>query len=103
MPYCRKAGIAVVAYTPFGRGHFARDTQGMRTLETIARKHDASARQIVLAFLIRDPIVFAIPKAADERHVADNADGAHVTLDDADVAAIDAAYARGPDGPLASL
>ena len=103
VPYCREAGIAVVAYTPFGRGRFARDTIGMRTLETIARKHGASARQIVLAFLIRDPIVFAIPQAADERHVTDNAGGAQITLDEPDVAAIDAAYARGQDGPLASL
>ena len=42
-------------------------------LQTIAEAHGASPRQVALAFLTRDPIVFAIPKASSAEHAADNA------------------------------
>ena len=64
-PGGRARGIAIVAYTPFGRGAFLRAGARRReTLERIARKHGATLRQVALAFLTREPDVFAIPKAA---------------------------------------
>jgi diketogulonate reductase-like aldo/keto reductase len=103
LPYCRREGIAIVAYTPFGRGAFMRRKEGRAVLEEIGRAHNATAHQVALAFLVRDPIVFAIPKASDTRHVEENAAAANVTLSEADIAAIDAAYPVGERGPLAML
>lgn len=102
LPFCKQNGIAVVAYTPFGRGRYKRHG-GVSVLERIAAKHDATVQQVILAFLIRDPIVFAIPKAANVEHVESNAAAADLLLDADDVAAIDAAYPRGEDGALATL
>jgi diketogulonate reductase-like aldo/keto reductase len=102
IPYCRESGIAVVAYTPFGRGRYARG-QGANALEEIARKHGATVRQVILAFLTRDPIVFAIPKASSVEHVEQNAAAAELSLDASDRRAIEAAYPVGEDGPLATL
>jgi diketogulonate reductase-like aldo/keto reductase len=102
IPYCRENGIAVVAYTPFGRGRYAR-AKGASVLEEVARKRGVTARQAILAFLTRDPIVFAIPKASSVEHVGQNAAVAEVPLDDGDVEAIAAAYPVGEDGPLATL
>lgn len=104
IPLARERGIAVVAYTPFGRGRFANDRRADGgTLDRIAAKHGASARQVVLAFLTREANVFAIPKAARIAHVEDNAGAGELTLDDADVAAIATAFPRGEPGPLAML
>ncbi len=102
IPYCKEQGIAVVAYTPFGRGKFKRHGD-LSTLERIAEKHGAIVQQVILAFLTRDPTVFAIPKAARVEHVESNAAAADVHLDVDDIAAIDAAYPRGEDRPLATL
>ena len=103
LPYCREHRIAIVAYTPFGRGDWA-DGPGARTLGEIARKHDATPNQVILAFLTRDPIVFTIPKAATVAHVEENAAAGDLRLDAADVAEIDAAFpTRRRRGGLATL
>lgn len=96
-------GVAIVAYTPFGRGSYARSATGRTALERIAAKHDATLRQIVLAFLTRWPNVFAIAKAAGMEHVEENAAAGDVRLDAEDVAAIDAAYPLGESRALATL
>jgi diketogulonate reductase-like aldo/keto reductase len=91
LPYCRENGIALVAYTPFGRGDWA-ERRGAQTIEQVARKHGATARQVILAFLTRDSNAFAIPKASSIAHVEENAGAGELRLDEADMAAIDAAF-----------
>jgi len=104
VPVARELGIAVVAYTPFGRGKFLRSGRAARdALERIARKHAATPHQVALAFLTREADVFAIPKAASVEHVEENAAAAELALDAGEIAAIDAAYPRGKAGPLAML
>jgi diketogulonate reductase-like aldo/keto reductase len=103
LPAARERGIAVVAYTPFGRGSFLRGGARREALEAVARKHDATARQVALAFLTRDASVFAIPKAAQVAHVEENAAAAGLVLDAEDIAAIETAFLRGSAGPLAML
>jgi diketogulonate reductase-like aldo/keto reductase len=104
LPAAARNGIAVVAYTPFGRGSFLRAGGRRReVLERIAGERDATLRQVALAFLTREPGLFAIPKAARVEHVEENARAGDLELDAAEVAAIDAAFPRGPVGPLATL
>jgi diketogulonate reductase-like aldo/keto reductase len=100
LPWCQARGVAVVAYTPFGQSSSAfdpRTAQG-RVLEEIAAAHGATARQVALAFLLRHPNAFVIPKAANVEHVAENAGSAAFTLSAADVSRIDAAFPRGRPG-----
>lgn len=100
----RELGVAIVAYTPFGRGEYLRSGAGARAaLEGVARRHGATVGQVALAFLTRDPIVFAIPKAARVEHVEENARAGDLELDADDVAAIEAAFPPGEPGPLATL
>jgi diketogulonate reductase-like aldo/keto reductase len=103
IPAARQRGIAIVAYTPFGRGGFLRAAKGRGVLERVARKHGATSRQVALAFLTREQNVFAIPKAAQVAHVEENAAAGSLTLDAGDVVAIDEAFPRGRAGPLATL
>jgi diketogulonate reductase-like aldo/keto reductase len=99
----RERNIAIVAYTPFGRGAFLRKPSQLQALAAIAKKHGATPRQVALAFLTREPNLFAIPKAASLAHVQENAEAASITLDGEDLATIDRAFARGRAGPLATL
>lgn len=103
LPYCRANGIALVAYTPFGRGDWQRG-HGTQLLERIAAAHGVSAHAVILAFLTRDDLTFAIPKAAKPAHVAANAAGGTFRLTPDEVAAIDRAFpARGRRGGLPTL
>ncbi len=97
LPWCEKRGVALVAYTPFGQtpGIFAAGNAQGAVLHSIAAAHGATARQVALAFLLRDPGVFVIPKAAGADHLADNARAAALQLSAAELARIDAAFPRG--------
>jgi diketogulonate reductase-like aldo/keto reductase len=97
IPWCAAHGTAVVAYSPFGHNDFPSPrSKAGEVLQAIAHAHGASPRQVALSFLTRDPQLFAIPKAASPEHAADNAAAGELTLNDAEIAALDKAFPRGP-------
>jgi 2,5-diketo-D-gluconate reductase B len=57
-------------------------------LEKIARKHNATAIQVALKWLLDQDGVCAIPKATRRESQQANLDALKITLDDADRAAI---------------
>jgi diketogulonate reductase-like aldo/keto reductase len=94
LPWCRRHGTALVAYTPFGQSSTpfdARTRQG-GVLAKIAAARRATSRQVALRFLLRHPEVFVIPKASSVAHVEENAGAAALELSEAELAAIDAAF-----------
>jgi diketogulonate reductase-like aldo/keto reductase len=95
LPFCREHGIALVAYTPFGRGDWT-DAPGAREVAAIATAHGVSAHTVILAFLTRTDGTFAIPKASTLAHVAGNADAATFRLTSAEIATIERAYPLRP-------
>ncbi|MCP3105355.1 aldo/keto reductase [Myxococcus sp. K15C18031901] len=97
LPWCEVRGIAVVGYSPFGNGHFpSPQSPGGRVLESVARAHGATARQVALRFLVRRPSLFAIPKASRVAHLRDNAAAATLVLTREELASIDQAFPPGP-------
>lgn len=97
IPWCERHDMAIVAYSPFGHGRFPDPhTPGGRVLKRIADEHNATPRQVALRFLLRWPFMFAITKAANPDHVAENAGAANVQLSDIEIALIDKAFPLGP-------
>ena len=97
LPWCRKHGTAVVAYTPFGQSPkiFEGGSKQSSVLREIAAAHAATPRQVALAFLLRHPELFVIPKASNVAHVSDNAGASTLELSDSDMARINAAFPLG--------
>jgi diketogulonate reductase-like aldo/keto reductase len=96
LPWCEEHGVAVVAYSPFGHGHFPGSrTQGGLVLAEIAAYHGATTRQVALCFLTRKPSLWAIPKASTVEHAEDNAGAGSLRLTEAEFARIDAAFPLG--------
>ena len=96
IPWCERHGVAVVAYSPFGHNDFPSPrSPGGQALEEIAVAHGGNPRQAALAFLTRQPAVFAIPKASSAVHAADNAAAGDVILTEAEIAELDKAFPRG--------
>ena len=97
IPWCEAHGVAVVAYSPFGHNDFPQlRSKAGELLQQIADAHGASPRQVALAFLTREPYVFAIPKASTPEHAAENAAAGDLVLGDEEVAALDKVFPRGP-------
>lgn len=96
IPWCAQHDVAVVAYSPFGHNDFpsARSPAGA-VLQRIAAVHEVSPRQVALAFLTRQPAVFAIPKASTVAHATDNAAAGQLALSDAELAELDRTFPRG--------
>jgi diketogulonate reductase-like aldo/keto reductase len=70
VPWCRKHGLPVMAYSPLGS-----DSHRLRThpvLKAMAARLGATPARIALAWLLRHPDVIVIPKASSEAHVRDN-------------------------------
>ena len=94
LPWCERHGVAVVGYSPFGHkallpGH--RTSRG-RVLTGIAAAHGATVRQVVLAFLVRRPPLFTIPKASSPDHTAENAGAGDLALSEDEIARIDEVF-----------
>jgi diketogulonate reductase-like aldo/keto reductase len=96
VPWCAKQGVAVVGYSPFGSGDVpGRRSAGGRVLQEIADAHGATPRQVALAFLARQPSLFAIPKAGNPEHTAENAGAGDLALSDREIARVDAEFPLG--------
>jgi diketogulonate reductase-like aldo/keto reductase len=74
-----------MAYSPLDQGHLMRSSELMH----IAERNGATPAQIALAWVIRQPGVFAIPKAAREAHVRDNHKALSIMLKEDDLAELD--------------
>ena len=84
--YHEAHGIVTQSWSPLGQGG---DLLQDAAIVRIADKHARSAAQVVLAWHLAYGFS-VIPKAADPEHMRDNFAAADLTLDDEDMAAIDA-------------
>ncbi len=84
LEYARAHEVAVIAYCPLAQGKLA----GHEELSVIAAKHDATPAQVALKWLLDQPGVAAIPKAARRESQVANLEAMKLVLDDADRAAI---------------
>ena len=82
--YLAAKSIPLVAYCPLAQGRAASD----ETLARIGRKHNASAAQVALKWLLDQDGVAAIPKASRAESQKANLDALNVRLDDEDRKAI---------------
>jgi diketogulonate reductase-like aldo/keto reductase len=94
LPWCRKRGLPLMAYTPLGQGALLRDP----ALARVGRRHGATPAQVALAWLLSRDGVLAIPKAGRVAHVRENRKAADIVLDAQDLAELDAAFPP-PAGP----
>ena len=80
------SSIPVMAYSPVGHN---RGLLENKLLKKIAKRQDATSAQIALAWVLRQPDMFAIPKASTEKHVRDNARSIKIELDKEDLGELD--------------
>ncbi|MEB6223677.1 aldo/keto reductase [Pantoea anthophila] len=93
LPACQQRGVPVMAYCPLAQAGRLRDTLFTDPLLTqIAQQKGISVAQLLLAWVIRQPGVIAIPKASSVAHVQENAAALEVVLTDEELQLIDRAW-----------
>lgn len=89
IPWQRRHGMPVMAYSPIGQGgRLLRHP----ALLAVAGRHGATPAQVALAWALRHDGVIAIPKTGHAARAAENAAAADLALTAEDVAAIDRGF-----------
>ncbi len=82
-----------MAYCPLAQaGTLRRNLFSHPVIMRMAHKYQATPAQIMLAWVLRQPGVIAIPKASSVAHVEENARALTLELDSGDIAALDVAF-----------
>jgi diketogulonate reductase-like aldo/keto reductase len=97
VPYARKHGLNVMAYTPIEPARILGDP----TLKRIGERYRATPVQVALAWVTRAEGVVAIPRTSSPAHVKENAAAADLALTPQDLEEINRAFP--PPGKKTSL
>ncbi|MFD3455051.1 aldo/keto reductase [Streptomyces sp. NPDC058691] len=94
LPWCRRSGVAVMAYSPIEQGRLLR----YEPLRAVARELGATPAQVALAWLLEQDVA-AIPRTGRPEHVRDNRAAADLRLPEDVLALLDEAFPP-PGGPV---
>ncbi len=86
----KKHGMILTAYCPVARGELLDDP----VIVEIAAAHDKTPAQIALRWLMQQPMVAAVPRALEDRHIDENLDVFDFTLTDQEMRKIFALRSR---------
>lgn len=90
---CRARGLPVMAYSPLGSSASGlRRLLGHASVRAVAARHEATPAQVALAWTLRQPGAYVIPKAADRAHVRENRAALDLDLSADDLDTLDAAF-----------
>lgn len=89
LPFCQSHNIPIMAYTPFGQNGAVLKNP---VIASIARRHQATPGQVILAWGIRHPGVVTIPKTVTPARVEENLGALSLNLSAEDLAEIDRAF-----------
>lgn len=93
LPWCQQQNMPVMAYCPLAQaGRLRSGLMNHPVVNDIARNHQASAAQILLAWVISHKGVMAIPKAATLEHVTENAGALGIALSAEELLKLDNAF-----------
>lgn len=93
LPWMRAHGLRTMAYCPLAQaGRLRSSLLQSEAVRTVAQKHGITPMQALLGFVLAQPDVTAIPKAANTVHVRQNASMAHHPLDAEDIALLGRAF-----------
>jgi pyridoxine 4-dehydrogenase len=96
LTYCTERQIGFIPWYPLGAGALTAQT----ALARVAERHDATAGQIALAWLLRrSPVMLPIPGTGKVAHLEENTRAAAIELSSEDMETLNA-LGRGPDAPL---
>ncbi|MBX9444937.1 aldo/keto reductase [Dickeya chrysanthemi] len=93
LPWCQQRQLPVMAYCPLAQaGQLRYDLLTHPAVVQVAQQQALTPAQVLLAWVIRQSGVIAIPKASTLAHVTENAAALEVTLSPEHLAILDAAY-----------
>lgn len=95
LPWQREHHVPLIAYSPLGRGPKMGSTMMKNeAVLQVAEEHEASAYQILLAWVMQQPDVLAIPKSSSSKHLLSNLKALDIELTPEDLQILEKAYPK---------
>ncbi|NUE98539.1 aldo/keto reductase [Lactobacillus melliventris] len=95
LPWQREHHVPLIAYSPLGRGPKMGSTMMKNeAVLQVAEEHEASAYQILLAWVMQQPDVLAIPKSSSSKHLLSNLKALDIELTPEDLQILGKAYPK---------
>jgi diketogulonate reductase-like aldo/keto reductase len=88
LAWCREHQLPIMAYSPVDQGRLT----DKKALAAVATRHNVTPAQVALAWVLRQPDMIAIPKAAKLEHVRQNREVLDLQLTPADLDELDHAF-----------
>ncbi|AKJ41273.1 aldo/keto reductase [Pragia fontium] len=88
LPWCRSNSMPIMAYSPIEQARLLEHP----ALTEVAKRHQATAAQIALAWVLRDHNIITIPKASTIEHMVENIGSLSIELQHEDYVTLDAAF-----------
>ena len=93
LPWMVKHSVSLMAYCPLAQGgNLRKEMQRNPILLKLAEKHGITLMQLLLAFVLQNEHMIAIPRSGKKEHVLENAAVQEVTLSEEDLEALNKAY-----------
>lgn len=88
MPFCLRHGISITAWRPIIKG----ETAGLQRPEVLqlADKYAKTPMQIALNWLFSKPLMLSIPKMSSRKHMHENIEALHFSMEAEEYALLDA-------------
>ncbi|MEU8607181.1 aldo/keto reductase [Actinoplanes sp. NPDC048791] len=88
LPWCREQDLPVMSYSPIEQGELLSHP----AVRGVAERNDITPAQVALAWVLRQPLVCAIPKSGSAARVEENAGAAAIRLGPQDLTELDRAF-----------
>ena len=93
LPWMVQHNVSLMAYCPLAQGgNLRKEMQRNPILLKIAEKHGITVMQLLLAFVLQNEHMIAIPRSGKKEHVLENTAVQGVTLSKEDLADLNKAY-----------
>lgn len=93
LPWMRSAQMPLMAYCPLAQaGDLRRGLVTDPVVTEVARRHEATPLQVLLAFVLRDPQVVAIPRSGSPEHMRENIAARDIELTSDDLALLSRSF-----------
>ena len=95
LPWQREHHVPLIAYSPLGRGPKMGSTMMKNeAVLQVAEEHEAGTYQILLAWVMQQPDVLAIPKSSSSKHLLSNLKALDIELTPEDLQILEKAYPK---------
>ena len=102
LPFMREHRVPVMAYCPLAQQSLLKpELFRSKAVHEVAARHNITPAQVLLGFILRDPLLIPIPKAGSVKHARENAAMLRIPLSPEDIQLLSDAFpAPGYKTPL---